>query len=155
MPSGSKLPDTSPYSKAQGIEFAADSSGRMKVKIDAVSSSVSIGGYTVVTMKSVSVSNACTVHAFTAAGTVSVLAAQGSTTATEIRGFSLGNGSTLTRRFDLKFGSTSFWIGHLPGGGAFNWNFINGYPRSASNKKVVLYASDAVTASVSVYWKKA
>jgi hypothetical protein len=92
----------------------------------------------------------------TAAGTASVVAAQGASTSTRILGFSICNEGATARRFAMMFGTTPFWLGSLMGGGVpMNWNYVNHSVKSAVNKKVVVYANGAATATVTVNWEKA
>jgi hypothetical protein len=92
----------------------------------------------------------------TAAGTASVVAAQGATTSTRVLGFSICNEGATKRRFSMMFGTTPFWLGSLMGGGVpMNWNYVNHSVKSAVNKKVVVYSNGAATATVTVNWEKA
>lgn len=95
-----------------------------------------------------------TVLSTSSSGTETVVSAPGSSTAIEIRGFSIYNESTNSRRFELRFGSTAFWKGGVPNDLAFNWNMVNHYVQSANNKALIAYINGAGTAVITVYYKE-
>lgn len=126
------------------------------VRIAGVSGTVPVSGSVTISNLVATALGGFTVLSKTGAGTVAVVAAQGATTKTEVRGFSLYNEGANARRLELRFGNTNaFWKGGLASGAAFNWNLMGGYQRSANNQKVVAYINGAGTAVVTVFYKKA
>lgn len=99
------------------------------------------------------ISIAATVMSKVAAGTMTLVAA-GSYTQLQVRGFSICNEGTNSRRFELRFGTTPIWKGYVKAGLPFNWNYIGAYPRSQEDKPLVAYISGAGTASITVNYKE-
>lgn len=170
-PSGFKVPEVSQYSKAQSGEWAFDSSLRGKVHIAAVSAGLTVpvsltgdqdvriaavsSGVVVPVTLNQNATYGATVLTTSAAGTKSIVAAQGASTAIRVCGFSVWNKSANARGLQLRFGnSTAFWYGGLAAGAAFNWNLIGHAQQGAANKKVTLYIDGSGTAIATVYWRK-
>lgn len=100
--------------------------------------------------------HANTVVTSSSSETETLVASPGSGTALQVRGFSVFNESQTWVRCELRFGSTAFWVGGVPGcGGAFNWNMLGHYQQSANNKSVIAYIDDAGTVVFSAYYRTA
>ena len=88
--------------------------------------------------------------------TDTLVASPGSSTAIQVRGFSVCNAGASVRQVSLRFGATFFWTGALAAdGGAFNWNMIGHYPQSADNKSLIAYMGDSGTVIFSAAYKTA
>jgi len=89
----------------------------------------------------------------TSSGTETIISAPGSTTAIQIRGFSIYNETPWARQFELRYGTTALWRGGLAPKAYQNWNMIGHYYEAPNNKAIIGYIDDAGTAVWTVFYK--
>ncbi len=151
MPAGSGVPNASLYSKIKGGEAEFNDGLALKVEICGVSANINTGLFVDANEKVSSLTTVLTTS--TGTFTDTLLAAQGATTNSEIRGFSFCNESTQLRRFEVRLkGNRKGFLSLSSVGGAFNWNLVNGVFRD-TNAAIDVHMNGAGTATVTVLYK--